>query len=114
MYRVIGSQQPTKGLEVTYSGAISGPSKKTGRIGERSLLFYQHKRVHYHSYTINHELGVISGDSGNPIYTIPDTNGNVHIVGIVKGNIIIAGKVRHLFASWDEATEYLSLKPISP
>ena len=38
IYQVTGSQRPTRGLEVTYSGAVTGPGKKTGVVGEKFLL----------------------------------------------------------------------------
>ena len=112
---MIGSQQPTKGLEVTYSGAVTGPGKKTGTVSERVLTSNPERGVHYHSYVINRDLGSRSGDSGSPIYTIPDINGNVHIVGVYEGQFFIAGgKGRPIFSLWDEVAEDLDLKPISP
>ena len=49
-YRVVGSRRPTKGLEVTYSGATSGPSDKTGNvIGEKMLVFEKKRDLYFHS-----------------------------------------------------------------
>ena len=60
-------------------------------------------------------LNAESGDSGSPVYTVPDANGNVHIVGIIwavgwspeLGNITS-------FHSWDRVVEEYELKPIQP
>ena len=114
IYRVIGSQKPTKGLEVTYSGAVTGPGKKTGNVGEEILTFDQRKGAHYHKYAVDRDLGTALGDSGSPVYTTPDTNKNVHIVGVHQGVTITNDIVRQIFASWEELADDLNLKPISP
>ena len=57
IYRVTGSQKPTKGLEVTYSGAVTGPGKETGSVSEKVLLFHQYKEVHFYVYAIDRDLG---------------------------------------------------------
>ena len=114
IYRVTGSQKPTRGLKVTYSGAVTGPSNKTGTVGEKILVFSREEGISEYTYSIDPSLGTQFGDSGSPIYTVPDTNGNVHVVGVYTGNLYSANKERGLFSSWEEAAENLNLKPISP
>ena len=118
-YKVVGSKRPTKGLKVTYSGVVSGPSKKTGIVGEKVLAIMGGGRkgryLYVYLYPITPHLGSLGGDSGSPIYTTPDINGNVHIVGVISGSFSsdILGRVMS-FSSWDEVAEDLNLKPISP
>ena len=115
VYKVIGSKRPTKGLKVTYSGVVTGPSKKTGSVNGKALGRDVKRNLYTYSYTIVPDLGSIPGDSGAPIYTIPDTNGNVHIVGVNEATFYsdTLGMVM-LFPSWDEVVKELNLKPISP
>jgi len=115
-YRVTGSQQPTRGLEVTYSGTVSGPGKKTNStVGEKILVVDERRDLLFFLHYTNNSWGIIGGDSGSPIYTTPDTDGNVRIVGVLHGFIAsgILSK-RALFSSWNDVSKELNLKPISP
>ena len=60
----------------------------------------------------NHSRGgdAIRGDSGSPIYTVPDANGNVRIVGILTG---IGGEGILIFNSWKTVKDEFNLRPIA-
>ena len=112
IYKVIGSKRPTKGLKVTFTGASSGPSKKTFTVHERILVMVEEGHSYFYAAA---PYASIPGDSGSPFYTIPDTNGNVHIVGIISGSFATdsLGAIA-VFSPWYGVTEEFNLKPISP
>ena len=69
----------------------------------------------YNNYT-NIALGSmgIGGDSGGPVYTVPDATGNVYILGVLEGSITLRDKrIGVSFISWSDVKEELDLKPIS-
>ena len=112
-YTVTGSQEPTEGLEVQISGATSGTSKTSTVEGSR-LLGLPTGTGHY-SYD-HFTLGEIpqSGDSGGPVYTVPDASGHVRIVGVLSGVFSRGGReVGSTFSPWSDAVEEFDLKPIS-
>ena len=113
VYTVTGSQRPTKDLEVTVTGSESGPGKK-GKVGGEFLALLGKREFYAFSYYISPHLGTILGDSGGPIYTIPDTNGNVKIVGTLYGYGSVDDSRVTVFSAWEDIREALELKPISP
>ena len=114
IYRVTGSQRPTRGLKVTYSGAVTGPGSRTGTVGEKLLLREKERGFYVYAYTVSPHLGTKGGDSGSPIYTIPDADKNTQIVGVHKGTLRSSTGNRNTFSSWEDAANELNLKPISP
>ena len=69
----------------------------------------------YNNY-INIALGSIGvgGDSGGPVYTVPDALGNVYILGVLEGSISLRDKRTGVsFISWSDVKEELDLKPIA-
>ena len=125
IYRVVGSQQPTKGLAVQFSKAktldgltIEIVENEKGVISNeerKALVHYENFGFSGYSY-FHFVRGIrpIGGNSGSPIYTVPDEFGNTRIVGIVVGNLWVGDHYEAVFHSWDDVTEGLDLKPISP
>ncbi|MCY3791181.1 MAG: hypothetical protein OXH63_20585 [Gemmatimonadetes bacterium] len=114
-YRVVGSKEPVGGLEVTYSGASSGPGEKIGNVvGEKILTIKEERNLYSYDYYTNISLGSIGGDSDSPVYTTPDTHGNVHIVGVLVEYLFVHNSKRTLFSSWSDVVDEFNLKPISP
>ena len=122
MYKVVGSRQSVRGLEINLTGSVTGVHEDLRVIATEFLV---EGEENYYSYVgvASNAVGSqvsIDGDSGSPIYTIPDENGTVQIVGIHRGNISFDfnedGKdiVGHTFSSWDDVIDALDLKPISP
>ena len=129
VYTVVGSQQPQKGVEVWLTGAVSGAVDKNLVTSGRKVLSntYGSESVYRYMHTIpvgsiesNDDIDKIRptvvGDSGAPIYTVPDENGNTRIVGILQGLSFIGGGdgrvLKVVFSSWDDVTEALDLEPI--
>ena len=107
VYTVIGSKQPEKGLDIWFTGSVSGVSEgDPATVSGRLLVSGVNTIFHYtHAVTVT---SLIGGDSGSPVYTAPDENGNVYIVGIVAAG----GTERAYFNTWDDVTKALDLKPI--
>ena len=63
------------------------------------------------SYTFVGDTSTI-GNSGSPVYTVPDSTGNVHIVGILTGSFYRGGERVTSFSSWNDVTQGLSLKSV--
>ena len=116
VYTVVGSRQPTRGLKVYVSGAISGVTEG-GEVSHGKLLIYERWWDTYKYVYVITKGETVSGDSGAPVYTVPDRNGNVRIVGIHYGLVSFPslGVINmSAFSSWDDVTEALDLKPLSP
>ena len=110
-HTVVGSREPTDNLAVQAFGSVTGTPKKAVVTDGKS--FGSIGDAHYFSYTA---IGgsLIGGDSGAPVYTIPNSAGTVNIVGIAKSIAFINGKPAGFhFSSWDDVTQGLDLKPIS-
>ena len=112
-HKVIGSQEPTEGLPIRVSGAVTGIPVSSVAKGDRLLLRAPLADVDgfFFEYA-NHSRGgdAIRGDSGSPIYTVPDANGNVRIVGILTG---IGGEGILIFNSWKTVEDEFNLQPIA-
>ena len=110
-HKVIGSKEPTVGLDMRVIGSVSGiPTNST--VSEGRILYNKgnHYEYSYHSFI---DKLPMSGDSGGPVHTVPDTAGNVHILGLMVGVYPITNEEWGLvFDSWGDVTEGLGLKPI--
>ena len=109
IYTVIGSRQPTKGLEVNISGSSSGIGKE-GEVGNRMLTGAgrQGSGLYKYSY-VTTKTDTIPGDSGSPTFTVPDADGNVYIVGVHSGRIVVKDDFVTFFSSWGDTVKALEL-----
>ena len=117
-HKVIGSKEPTVGLDIQVIGSVSG-IPTNGTVSEGRILYYRgnHYEYSYHSFL---DKLPISGDSGGPVHTVPDSAGNVHILGLMVGVYPIYeynGEIKEIgwglvFDSWEDVTKGLGLKPI--
>ncbi|MDE0243467.1 MAG: proprotein convertase P-domain-containing protein [Candidatus Kaiserbacteria bacterium] len=110
VYTVVGSQKPYPGMSVMISGAISGTSEPKEVVHQ--LLSVQKNDKYEYVYTASRETILRQGDSGAPVYTIPDRYGEVSMVGIFIGYAIYAGERYHMFSSWDTVRESLRLRSL--
>ncbi len=53
-----------------------------------------------------------SGDSGAPLYTHPNSDDEVEIIGSMSGNTVTTGKSRAFAFYWDDIADDLDLDPI--
>ena len=115
VYTVTGSQPVTAGIDVQMTGARSGVVKN-GHIptGRKVLNTIITGDIYFKQYddVIQLDQYPVPGDSGGPVYTAPDENGNVRIVGIVSSTYLgdLNGNV--FISSWDDIQKALDLKPI--
>ena len=123
VYKVVGSRQPTKGLEVNLTGSVTGVHEDLRVIATDFLALERGGSHYFYVGVASNAIGsdvTVGGDSGSPVYTTPDENRTVQIVGIHKGNVFFDfnedGKdvIGHGFSSWDAVIDALDLKPISP
>ena len=120
VHKVVGSWRPVKGLEVRITGSVSGVHEDLHVTDTRFLTKYPDSDHYFYKSLISNATGsdvAVLGDSGSPVYTVPDENGNVRIVGIQSGIINLFGndkEIRTTFSSWDDVIDALDLKPISP
>ena len=122
VYKVVGSQRPVKGLEVNLTGSRTGVHEGFRvRVTATKFLVEAYSGYYLYAGTASNATGLpetLGGDSGSPVYTVPDENGAVWIVGIHHG-IISLGKgdenmTELVFSLWDDVIDALNLKPISP
>ena len=120
-YNVVGSQDPTTGLEVMFTGSTSGVVEGNRVTNEAMLtgsMILEPDGPHGHGLQFSLIIGggerSRGGDSGAPAYTVPDKDNNVHIVGTVKGRVIIADEEEVVVSIWSDVTKELDLQPISP
>ena len=90
VYTVIGSKEPVNDMMVWISGSMSGVSKHVGRRGKSmGPGGFANEDIRFFSVALDlrgsNELKTIGGDSGSPLYTAPDADGNVHILGVHYG-----------------------------
>ena len=78
VYTVIDSQDPEEDMEVWFSGSRSGVV--TGSVVKEVRVLVGNEFL-----TFAYGNTGMGGDSGSPVYTVPDTSGNVHIVGVLEG-----------------------------
>ena len=120
-HKVVGSQRPTDGLKVHLHGSTTS-GDVYGTVGEGKLLlqFADAYTYLYRAFPPQNGSTSKKGDSGGPLYTTPDENGNVRIVGIHSARFYYhEGELGDFlegfaFSSWDDIVKELDLKPISP
>ena len=118
VYTVVGSQEPTEGLSLQLTGAVSGVIETDRMTTDRKMLFGfpSDDGIHVQSYDyiapVRSSHSVV-GDSGSPIYTIPDSNNNVQIVGVHRSFGMIGNKYHFSFSPWYDVADAFDLKPIS-
>ncbi|MCE2449768.1 MAG: proprotein convertase P-domain-containing protein [Candidatus Latescibacteria bacterium] len=112
-YTVVGSKEPTRTMEIWFSGSKSGV-EKGGTLDSFGRLLTSVDNYKIFLYGADN-LPSISGNSGSPIYTAPDTSGNIHVLGILEGSYSTGGGTKYgiTFSSWSDVEEALDLKPIS-
>ncbi len=54
-----------------------------------------------------------NGDSGGPVFTPPNSDGEVKIVGIISGSVPIDGENYSGYTRWSDIQRDLGLQPIS-
>ena len=116
VYTVVGSQEPEVGLALHLTGAVTGANSISRMTTDRKILyrFPGTGNVYKYSHIVPApETVTIIGDSGSPVYTAPDANGNVRIVGIHGGRMVIDDMWHTFFTSWSDAAKALDLKPLS-
>ena len=93
VYTVVGSEEPTDGLATRISGAVTGVPLKGTVTGGRLLRVYDYGEDIYAIYAyVSAGDSVRGGDSGSPVYTVPDSAGNVRILGVLHGRGWIGGE----------------------
>ena len=117
-YAVVGSQSPVNDLSVVIFGAttrkelrgrirfVTGPSP---RVRNGALLLYNGGK-HEYLYLIDTVSAPPQlGDSGAPVYTEPNSNNEVNMVGLYTGDLTLMGATYHTFSSWDDVQSTLDL-----
>ena len=112
VYNVVGSQSPTMGLEVMFTGSRSGVVEGNQVTSSAMLTMFSYEGGTFSTYDLDGGGESAGGDSGSPIYTVPDRNGNVRIIGIIHGSAVVAGEEITAFCSWDDVMKELDLQPI--
>ena len=112
VYDVTGSQAPTIGLDVMSSGSTSGVVEGNRVTSGAILTRVSDEEGVYYLYGMNGGQLSLFGDSGSPIYTVPDRSGNVHVVGILVGQTHIAGEKTTVFNAWGDVMKEFDLQPI--
>ena len=115
-HKVIGSKEPTVGLDIQVIGSVSG-IPTNGTVSKGRILYNKgnHYEYSYHSFI---DKTPMPGDSGGPVYTVPDSAGTVHILGLIFGVYSIRDSDKReiglglVFDSWEDITKELGLKPI--
>ena len=112
-YKVTGSEKPKEGLDLWMSGGVSGIHDKMLIKSDRKMLIERGDGLDIFLHTLSSETEPIGGDSGGPIYTVPDADGNVLIVGMVYGTWNEPDRTTTVFfTSWEDTEEILDLKAI--
>ena len=112
--KVVGSQKPTSGLGVILYGTVSGPKRTVIDSDEKNQAPHNNAAsiYVYETARITQDL-TISGDSGGPLYTVPDSRGRVRMVGIMRGKFLYEdGTISINFSSWDDTAKEFNLKPL--
>lgn len=111
-YRVDGSQTPYRGLPVRSVGATTRV-ERVGSITTGKMLWsptVRNIRTYVYHFTET-PLGE-AGDSGSPVYTVPNANNYVKLVGIYIGETTLGGQSYSVLSSWDDVKETLNLKSL--
>ena len=97
-----------------FSGGTSGPAAGGNKVTSGAILtsIGVGREGSYYTYDIDGGQESLGSDSGSPIYTVPDRDGNVRIVGILDGSVFVAEEKITIFSSWDNVTKEFDLQPI--
>ena len=110
-HTVIGSKEPTESLTVRFFGSVTGVPKENV-VESTKVLSHGTGYSNYANLALG--SGAVGGDSGAPVYTVPDALGNVYILGVLRGSISLRDKRTGIsFVSWSDVKEELDLKPIA-
>ena len=110
-HTVTGSKEAANGLVVRFFGARTSVPMSSIVEGSKALSYHKEANNFVYFAVGGSPVG---GDSGSPIYTIPDEKGNVHIVGILEAIVFLRDERAGIsFISWSDVEEELDLKPIS-
>ena len=113
VYTVIGSKTPVKGESLWVFGSVTGQPVKLTAIGIVLASGYVPGWGNFYSYEYlsspSPGSDTTRGDSGGPVYTEPDTNGNVYITGVHTGSSP-GGELQH--SLWESVEDEFGLKPI--
>ena len=109
VHTVIGSRAVTEGLPIRISGTVTGEPISSIASGNKLLLYDFHQLYHHYSY-YSHGGESLGGDSGAPVYTAPDADSNVSMVGIFTG--FLPGGGERAFNSWKQVEDAFNLKPL--
>ena len=110
VYTVIGSRVPRPGLSVMISGAISGVEGPAEVVHQ--MLKIDSDNTHQYVYTVSDNLILRPGDSGAPVFTVPDRYNEVDILGVIIGSVTYDGETYRVFSSWETVTEALRLQSL--
>lgn len=110
-YTVTGSDAPSINDRIQISGMISGDLQGTVLTNTMTGLLESGStsQLHFVRLSTLH----VDGDSGAPVYTIPNESGNTEIVGILAGNTLYNERPVMVFSSWQNVETHLGLDPIS-
>ena len=123
-HKVIGSQAVTEGLRILASGVMTGPVETIAKAGQVLIFgagggvdvtngrYYEY--INYSEYADDYQgLRSVRGDSGAPMYTAPDKNGNVRMVGVLSGALLINNVDKGIvFSPWNQVSDEFNLKPL--
>ncbi len=122
IYTVIGSREAIEGETIWMSGSVSGqPLKRIAQREELLLLGRSSDGLYYgyahYSLIPPDSKESISGDSGAPVYTTPDEDGNVYILGVHSGSGISSRIGDFIFSTyhpWKGVVDEFDLVPVKP
>ncbi len=121
IYTVIGAREAIKGETIWISGSVSGQPLRRIAQGEDLLLGGRSPDgiylgfAHYSLIPLDSKE-TIGGDSGAPVYTTPDEDGNVYLTGvhIGTGSATIGDFHFNVHSSWKSVVDEFDLVPIKP
>jgi hypothetical protein len=91
-WRVAGLAQPKAGLRVCFSGRTSGIDRCGSMVGRGSRVAERILSVFAGLVVRCTTIRAAPGDSGGPVFTMPDAGGNVRAVGIVT-LIVVSSRI---------------------
>jgi hypothetical protein len=91
-WRVIGVAQPRSGRRVCFSGRTSGIDRCGSMVGRKSRGAERIISVFAGTVVRCTTIPAAPGDSGGPVFTAPDADGNVRAVGIVT-LIVVSSRI---------------------
>ncbi|MDE0243323.1 MAG: proprotein convertase P-domain-containing protein [Candidatus Kaiserbacteria bacterium] len=118
VYTVIGSREPIEGEAIWISGSRSRIPLKNIAGGTTEIAIIrldadgrEFLEWLYYATSLSDSEETRNGDSGAPVYTTPDENGNVHILGVFVGTIDDDSH-RSIYSSWENVEDSFDLKPV--